>query len=58
MTLTEDKREALCELASKGKHNSQKILDTLILLNCDKGEWNVNYSTNEEISSVIKCPEY
>jgi hypothetical protein len=30
--LTEDEHEALCELASKGKHNSQKILNALILL--------------------------
>jgi hypothetical protein len=53
VTLTECEREGLCELTSKGKHNSQKILNALILLNCDKGEWNVNHSTNEEISRVL-----
>ncbi len=53
VTLTEDEREALNELTSKGKHNSQKILNALILLNCDKGEWNINHSTNEEISRVL-----
>ena len=53
VTLTKDEREALCELTSKGKHNSQQILNALILLNCDKSEWNVNYSTNEEISRVL-----
>jgi hypothetical protein len=53
VTLTKDERESLCELTSKGKHNSQKILNALILLNCDKGEWNVNYSTNEETSRVL-----
>ena len=36
MTLTKDEREALCELTSKGKHNSQQILNALLLLNCDK----------------------
>jgi len=51
--LTKDEREALFELTSKGKHNSQKILNALILLNCDKGEWNVNHSTNEEISRIL-----
>ena len=30
--LTKDERKALCELASKDKHNSQKILNALILL--------------------------
>jgi len=53
VTLTEDERKDLCELLSKGKQNSQKILNALILLNCDKGEWNVNHSTNEEISRIL-----
>jgi transposase len=53
VTLTKDEREALCELTSKGKHNSQEILNALILLNCDKSEWNVNDSTNEEISRFL-----
>ena len=53
VTLTEDERKSLLELASKGKHNSQQILNALILLNCDKSEWNVNHSTNEEISRIL-----
>jgi transposase len=53
VTLTEDERRSLCELASKGKHNSQQILNALILLNCDKSELNVNHSTNEEISRIL-----
>ena len=53
VTLTKDEREALCELTSKGKHNSQQILNALILLNCDKSEWNINHSTNEEISRFL-----
>ncbi len=53
VTLTENERESLCELASKGKHNSKKILNVLILLNYYKGEWSVNHSTNEEISHVL-----
>ena len=53
VTLTKAERESLCELTSKGKHNSQKILNALILLNCDKGEFNVNHSTNEDISCFL-----
>ena len=53
VTLTEDERKSLLELASKGKHNSQQILNALILLNCDKSEWNTNHSTNEEISRIL-----
>jgi len=53
VTLTEDERKFLRELASKGKHNSQQILNALILLNCDKSELNINHSINEEISRVL-----
>lgn len=51
--LAQDERGALYNITSKGKHNSQKVLNSLILLNCDKSEWNVNHSTNEEISRVL-----
>ena len=53
VTLSEDERKSLHELTSKGKHNSQQILNALILLNCDKSEWNVTHSTNEEISRIL-----
>ncbi len=53
MALTEDEREALRELISKGKHNSQNVLNALILLSCDKSEFNANHSTNEEISRIL-----
>ena len=53
VTLAEDEREALGELTSKGKHKSQKILDALILLGCDEGEFQTKRSTNEEIASVL-----
>ncbi|MFZ3135158.1 MAG: IS630 family transposase, partial [Methanothrix sp.] len=38
VTLTEEERETLSDIASKGKQRSQKILNALILLGCDKGE--------------------
>lgn len=53
VTLTEAEREELHALTTKGKHGSQQILNALILLNCDKSEWNVTHSTNEEISRVL-----
>jgi len=37
VTLTEDERETLGILASRGKHKSQKIINSLILLGCDEG---------------------
>ena len=53
MTLTKDEREALGALISKGKHRSQKILNALVLLWCDEGEYQVSRSTNEEMSRIL-----
>jgi hypothetical protein len=53
VTLGRDERESLSNLASMGKHRSQKILNALILLDCDTGEFQTNKSTNEEISRVL-----
>ena len=53
VTLTKDEREALTALTSKGKHKSQKILNALILLGCDEGEYQIKRSTNDEISRIL-----
>ena len=53
VTLTDDERKTLGVLASKGKHRSQKILNTLILLGCDEGEFQKKRSTNKEIAKVL-----
>ena len=54
VTLTEEERGTLGRLSSKGKHRSQKILNALILLSCDEGEFQAARSKNEEISRVLK----
>lgn len=53
VTLTEDERDSLGILASKGNHRSQRILNALILLGCDEGESQTERSTNEEIARVL-----
>ena len=53
VTLTEEERDMLTELTSKGKHRSQKILNGLILLACDEGEHQGKRSKNEEIARVL-----
>lgn len=53
VTLTEEERRILGELAYKGEHKSQKVLDALTLLGCDAGEFQEKRSTNEEISRVL-----
>jgi len=53
VTLTEEERNFLTELTSKGRHRSQKVLNALILLACDRGEHQNLRSTNTEISKVL-----
>ena len=53
VTLTKDEREDLNEIASKGSHRAQKVLNALILLNCDEGSFQEQRSTNEVISQVL-----
>jgi len=53
VTLTEDERKTLGDLTSKGTQKSQKILNALILLDCDEGGFQTERSTNEEIARVL-----
>ena len=53
VTLTNDERKELIGLISKGKHRSQKILNALILLACDEGEFQKGRSTNKVIAKVL-----
>jgi hypothetical protein len=54
VTLTRDECAELKKISSKGKHRSQKVLNALVLLGCDEGEYQEKRSTNEEISRVLK----
>ena len=53
VTLSQEEREILGALTSKGKHRSQKILNALILLGCDEGEFQEKRSLNKEIAKVL-----
>ncbi len=54
VTLSQEERDELKKTTSTGVHSSQKILNGLILLNCDEGEFCESRSTNQEISGVLK----
>lgn len=54
VTLTKQEREELISIIQKGKHRSQKVLNALILLNCDEGKYQQNKSKNIDISSVLQ----
>lgn len=53
VTLTEEERNYLTVLSSKGKHRTQKILNALTLLACDEGPHQQKRSKNEEIARVL-----
>lgn len=43
----------MSQITSRGSHKSQKILNALILLNCDVGEHQEKKITNEKIAEVL-----
>lgn len=54
VSLSKKEREELTEVTQKGKHRSQTVLNALILLNCDEGEFQENRSKNIDIASVLQ----
>lgn len=54
VTLTEEERQELTAISQKGKHRSQKVLNALILLNCDEGPFQDNRSKNNDIAKILK----
>jgi hypothetical protein len=54
VTLTKEEREYLNKIVSKGTHKSQKVINALLLLNCDEGDFQEKRSTNKDISRVLK----
>jgi len=53
VTLNKNERETLGTLTYRGKHKSQKIINSLILLACDRGEFQKKRSTNKEIARIL-----
>jgi len=54
VTLSREEHDKLRGITSTGAHRTQKILNALILLNCDEGEHGEGKTTNEKIASVLK----
>lgn len=54
VTLTKDERGELQALTSRGCHTSSKVINALILLNCDEGPYQEVRATNEQISLILK----
>jgi len=52
--LEADERAELETITRKGSHRSQKVINALVLLNCDKSKLNESYKTGTEIADVLR----
>ena len=52
--LKEEERAELEAITRKGSHRSQKVINALVLLNCDKGRFNDRCITGAEIAGVLR----
>ena len=54
VTLKKEERSVLEAMAQKGSHKSQKVLNALVLLNCDEGRFQDHPVRNEDVASVLR----
>jgi hypothetical protein len=53
VTLTKQERQELQEITTRGKHDTQKVLNALILLRCDEGPFQNRKLRAQEIIDVL-----
>ncbi len=54
VTLLADERGELEAITHKGSHQSQKVINALILLNCDEGEFNDHRARGEDVANILR----
>jgi hypothetical protein len=54
VTLEKEEREQLEAIITKGSCRSQKVINSLILLNCDEGKYQNQRMKNEDVAAVLK----
>lgn len=54
VTLTKDERHQLEQIKTTGSHRAQKVVNAIILLNCDDGPYQTQRLKNEDVSAVLK----
>ena len=57
VTLTAEEAEQLQSLVGKGKHAAQKVINALILLNCDQSQGSEGKRTSKDIAHVLQVSE-
>jgi len=53
VTLQLDERSALEAIVQKGSHASRTMVNALVLLNCDEGEFQPRRMKNEDVAAVL-----
>lgn len=54
VTLDREERDSLVAITQKGNHQSRKVLNALVLLNCDQGGFQDRWMKNEDVAAVLK----
>ena len=54
VTLEMEERKELEAIVQKGNHRSQKMLNALVLLNCDQGASQTRSMRNEDVAAVLR----
>ncbi len=54
VTLLANEREGLESITRKGSHQSQKVINALILLSCDEGEFNDHRTRGEDMANILR----
>ena len=54
VTLEKEERENLEAITRKGSHQSQRVVNALILLNCDEGPGNEKRMRGEDVASILR----
>ena len=57
VTLDPCEREHLAEIIRRGLHASQKVINALILLHYDAGEFNAQLNTGETTAGVLQISQ-
>ena len=54
VTLASEERETLGQITRTGSHQSQKVINVLILLNCDEGKFNDRRACGAAVSAILR----
>ena len=54
VTLAKEERESLEAIAQKGAHQSQRVLNALVLLNGDEGESKAQRARGEDVARILR----